>query len=70
MVGRIVRIVAAVALVAPITAVDEPGDGGAAFIMIIRLEKDDFFLCVRSAEDQKKGMVAAENFQLVRKIQR
>ena len=70
MVGCIILIITAVTFMAPIAAIDEASNGGTPLIVLIRLEKDDFFLCVRSAEDQEEWMVAAENFQLVRKIQR
>ena len=51
MVGGIIGVVATITFVTPIAAVDEPGDGGASFIMIVRLEKDDLVFSVGSTED-------------------
>ena len=55
---RIIVVIATVTLVAPIALIDEPTDGGAAFIVLVAFEKDDFSVCVRSTEYQKKRMVA------------
>ena len=49
-VGCIIRIVATVTFMAPIALVDEPGDGGAPFKVLVAFEKDDFSVCVRSTE--------------------
>ena len=68
MIGRIIRVVATVTLMAPIATIDEPGNGGTPLVMIIRLEKDDFSFSVRSTEYEEEGMVAAENFQLIRRV--
>ena len=64
-VGCIILIIATVTFMAPITAVDEPGDGGTPLKVLVAFEKDDLVFSVRSAEYQKKGMVTAENLQLV-----
>ena len=68
-VGCIIMVIATVALVAPIALVNEPSDGGTPLVMIVRLEKDDFTFSVRSTEYQKKGMVTAEDLQLIGRVQ-
>ena len=70
MVSSIIIVIAAIALVAPIALIDEPGNGGTPLVMIVRLEKDDLVFCVGSTENEEEGMVAAENFQLVWQVQR
>ena len=54
----IVGVVTTVALVAPIAAVDEAGDGGTPLVMIVRLENDDLVFSVGATENEEEGMVA------------
>ena len=50
-IGRIIRVVATVTLMAPIALVNEPGDGGAPLVMIIAFEQDDLVFSVGATED-------------------
>ena len=68
MVSRIVLVITAITFRAPIAFVDETFYGGTPLVMIVRLENDDLLFSVGATEYEEEGMVAAENFQLVRRV--
>ena len=69
MVSRVVVVIATVALVAPITLVDEASDGSAPLVMGVGLEQDDFMISVWATVNEEEGMLTRQHFQLVRRIQ-
>ena len=61
MVGRIVRVVAAVALGAPITSVGEASEGGAPLIMMLTLENDDGVRRIWTSKIHEKWMLPRQH---------
>ena len=49
-VSSVVVVETAITFMAPIAAVDEPGDGGAPLKVLVAFEKDNFLVCVRTSE--------------------
>ena len=68
-VGRIVGVIAAVAVMAPITLVNEASDGSAPLVMVFRLEQYYFVMGVRASEYQEKWMLSAQHFKLIGWVQ-
>ena len=54
----VVVVETAIAFMAPIATIDEPGDGGTPLVMIVRLENDDLVFSVGATENEEEGMVA------------